>query len=101
MSAARPRVRLLAMGGTIAVKASAEGALHALNADELAALLPDTPVELESVDFAVGSSVAFTGAQLLQLAQAVVECADAGADGLRRLSTFWHLRCRAGASVLW
>ena len=75
-------MRLLAMGGTIAVKASAEGALHALNADELAALLPDTPVELESVDFAVGSSVAFTGAQLLQLAQAVVECADAGADGV-------------------
>ena len=32
------RVRLLAMGGTIAVMASPDGALHALGADELAAL---------------------------------------------------------------
>ena len=82
VSAAKPRVRLLAMGGTIAVKESAEGALHALNADELVALIPGSSVELESVDVAVGSSVAFTGAQLLRLARSVVESADDGADGV-------------------
>jgi len=84
VSAAKPRVRLLAMGGTIAVKASAEGALHALNADELAALAPDTPVELERVDFAVGSSIAFTGDQLLLLVRSGGYSRGARASGLRR-----------------
>lgn len=77
-----PRVRLLAMGGTIAVKASEEGALHALDADDVAALVPDNDVELEAVDFSVGSSIGLTFAQLVQLAGAVIEGMQSGAAGV-------------------
>ena len=69
------------MGGTIAVKATDEGALHALDADDLAALVPDRQVEVEAVDFSVGSSIGLTCAQLLQLARAVTEGKESGATG--------------------
>ena len=82
MEARAGRVRLLAMGGTIAVKAGADGALHALGAEELAALVPSTPVEIETVDLAVGSSIAFTGRELLALARAVEDCRADGLDGV-------------------
>lgn len=70
------------MGGTIAVKESADGALHALGADELAALVPDAPVEIETADLAVGSSVAFTGAQLLDLARHIEASETEGLGGV-------------------
>ena len=78
----RARVRLLAMGGTIAVKASTDGALHALDADDLAALVPDAPVEIETVDFAQGSSIALTDTQLLELARALTGESVSGLDGI-------------------
>ncbi len=70
------------MGGTIAVKASDDGALHALAAEDLAALAPGSAVELETVDFAIGSSIALTGNQLLRLAQEVIESIERGAEGV-------------------
>ena len=75
-------VKLLAMGGTIAVTASADGALHALGADDLAALVPDVPVEIESIDFAVGSSIALSGEQLLELAREVIATPAGEVDGV-------------------
>lgn len=70
------------MGGTIAVKASADGALHALDADDLAALVPDAPVAIETVDFAQGSSIALGSARLLGLARVVTEASQSGLDGV-------------------
>ena len=78
----RGRVRLLAMGGTIAVKTSADGALHALDADDLAALVPDAPVDIETADFAQGSSIALTDTQLLELACALSGELVGGLDGV-------------------
>ena len=82
MTAGAERVRLLAMGGTIAVKASPDGALHALGADDLAALVPDAAVAIETVDFSQGSSIALDGAQLVRLAHAVGEGLASGVGGL-------------------
>ncbi len=70
------------MGGTIAVKASSDGALHALGADDLAALVPEAPVEIETVDFSEGSSIALESEQLLRLARAVTDQSVSGLDGV-------------------
>ncbi|MEZ5102425.1 MAG: asparaginase domain-containing protein [Thermoleophilia bacterium] len=76
------RVRLVAMGGTIAARPTERGALHALGGEALAASVGVAGIVVEPVDLAAGSSIAFTDATLLALLAEIEAAGAAGLDGV-------------------
>lgn len=77
------RISLLAMGGTISTNAGPQGALPSLGAGQLAGgISPDASVEITSRDVLRVSSRAVTLQNMWDLAAAVRQEIDGGADGV-------------------